>query len=172
MALLKILEPAAKRYTDCPMSGKLCRSDTTVLNTKKMTHPTNGNHSTGLRTAICAPVPWRLRLPSSGEWRLSYKGDGNNALFWIVVNFYQATWRHIREDWSLQSQPSEPHISLRIGWNSIPGRCTDLSILQRVRTAFGTDPESKQIFKEVSCSGNKAAGVLSWSLIAVYGLGE
>jgi len=35
VALLKILEPAAKRYTDCPMYGKLCRSDMTVLNTKK-----------------------------------------------------------------------------------------------------------------------------------------
>ena len=35
VALLKILEPAAKRYTDCPMYGKLCRSDMTVLNTTK-----------------------------------------------------------------------------------------------------------------------------------------
>jgi hypothetical protein len=38
VALLKILETATGRYTNCPMKEKLCRSDMAVLNTKRITN--------------------------------------------------------------------------------------------------------------------------------------
>jgi len=70
------------------------------------------------------------------------------AVFWGLASLLQTRWKqcallnrreflpdytasHHRRLWSSQSPPSEPHIWLRIGWNSIPGRCTDLSLLQR-----------------------------------------
>ena len=74
-----------------------------------------------------------------------------------------------RRLWYSQSLPSEHHISIRIGWNSIPGRCTGFSMPQSVRPAFGADPESSPIFKGVFCPESKAAGVSCRSLTGVYG---
>ena len=77
VALLKILEPAAKRYTDCPMYGKICRSDKTVFHTTKKDTPYKCEPQYGFTNSYICTSTMMITL----------------TVFWGVKSLLQSRWK-------------------------------------------------------------------------------